>query len=435
MIDRTSIILDNVSDFIFLLEYTAPEHFVLIDINRAAARFFGIRREDFVGCALEDILPEPVRKTCLPRIMAAVEGRQQVLFEQKPGPTDARMLETCYTPIFGESGECQYVLSVSRDITRQKEAEREFSRNADLNRENEIRTQEAHRLEMMGRMAGGIAHDFNNLLTSINGYSELLLSKSPPDSPDRPFLEEINQAGIKAAYLTRQILAYGRKQVLLAKRMDLNAVIREMEEIIRRISGEGVRLELGLTQDKVEVRADPVQIRQVILNLVMNAKDAMSNGGVLILATAIVDIFREEGGPVPESVPAASSTREGLDSAVPAAGVAAPGFKPGLYAVLTVTDTGCGMSPEVKARAFEPFFTTKEMGEGSYAGRTGMGLGLAMVEGIVTQSGGFVSVKSQVGQGTTVAVHLPAWVGEMQSGPLAGPSLNPSENDLADHIP
>lgn len=394
MIEHSSIILDNVSDFIFLIGFTPPDRFVMLDFNRAASRFFGIRREDFVGRPLEDILPESDRSVYLSRIKAAAEGRHQVRFEHSPSPEDDRVLETCYTPIFAEDGTCQYVLSVSRDITRQKAADRELARSADQIREQEIRIQEAHRLEMVGRMAGGIAHDFNNLLTAINGYSELLLSKSAADDPDRNFLEEIHQAGIKAAYLTRQILAYGRKQILLAKRLDLNAVIFEMEEVIRRLCSDRIRVEISLAPGMVEVRADPGQIRQVLLNLVMNAKDAMPGGGVLTLGTSIEEVsVKKNEAPFSPSAPVPTSSAS----------------RPGLYAVISVGDNGAGMSPEVKARAFEPFFTTKETGKGT-------GLGLSMVEGIVTQSGGYVTVESHEGDGTTVGIHLPAWVGEGEDG-------------------
>jgi CheY-like chemotaxis protein len=226
-------------------------------------------------------------------------------------------------------------------------------------------------MEAMGRLAGGVAHDFNNLLTIINGYSDLLLQKMPHDDGRRGLVEEIHQAGQRSASLTRQLLSFSRKQVVIPRPLDLNVIVADTERLLRRVIGEDVELHLSLTPNLGLVRADKSQIEQVLLNLAVNARDAMPEGGKLSIGTASVDF---DGGH--------------------------PGVHAGSFVTLAVSDTGCGMTPEVRARVFEPFFTTKEPGKGT-------GLGLAVVHGIVLQSGGHAEVHSEPGIGTTFKVYLP----------------------------
>ncbi len=231
-------------------------------------------------------------------------------------------------------------------------------------------------MEAVGRLAGGVAHDFNNLLTVINGCSDLLLQSLPPDDPARELVTEIHKAGKRSAGLTRHLLAFIRQRVVPPPRaIDLNEVVVDTEVTLRRLVGEAVRLSSVLDPELWQVRADPGQIGRVLMNLATNARDAMPRGGQLTIETRNVEL--DEGH-----------------------ARAHPGARAGPHALLSVTDSGSGMSPDVKARLFEPFFTTKEPGRGT-------GQGLPTVDGIVRQSGGHVAVISELGVGTTFRVYLP----------------------------
>jgi len=248
-----------------------------------------------------------------------------------------------------------------RDITEQRALEAQF--------------RQAQRLEAVGRLAGGVAHDFNNILTAITAYSELLLGELPPDDQKRGDVEEIRAAAQRAAALTRQLLAFSRKQVLQVKVLDLNAVVRTLDRMLQRLLGEDVRLELALSDGLGAVRADPVQMEQVIMNLAVNARDAMPAGGRLTIETANVVLDDSY-----------SRMHQGA--------------KPGRYVMLAMSDTGIGMDEETRSHLFEPFFTTKGQGKGT-------GLGLATVYGIVKQSGGNIWVYSEPGRGATFRLYLP----------------------------
>jgi two-component system, cell cycle sensor histidine kinase and response regulator CckA len=249
-------------------------------------------------------------------------------------------------------------------------------------RQLEDQRRQSQKLEAIGRLAGGVAHDFNNLLTVILGYSELALGQlesevSAEQIPEvRQHVDAIREAGQRAAALTKQLLAFSRQQVLEPKVLDLNEIVSRMEAMLRRLIGEDIILTSVLAPQLSPVRVDPSQLEQVILNLAVNARDAMPAGGRLVLETGMVEV-RE--------------TRKTLHGEV----------QPGHYVRLSVCDSGSGMSPEVQARIFEPFFTTKAPGQGT-------GLGLATVYGVVTQSDGWISVSSTVGSGTRLDVHLPA---------------------------
>ncbi|QEL17643.1 PAS domain S-box protein [Limnoglobus roseus] len=248
----------------------------------------------------------------------------------------------------------------------------------------EDQLRQAQKMEAVGQLAGGVAHDFNNLLTVITGYTELILEDLPPDSPTRDLLVEIHKAGVRSAGLTRQLLAFSRKQVLTPKLLDLNEVVRETEKMLRRVIGEDVRLGVDLQPHPGWVLADQGQLEQVILNLAVNARDAMPRGGGLTITTRTAPA--DHGGAGPRSGPAV---------------------------VLSVADTGVGMTDAVKARIFEPFFTTKAVGHGT-------GLGLAVVHGVVAQSGGRVEVDSAPGRGTVFRIFLP--LAEQPGGQSAGRS-------------
>ena len=257
---------------------------------------------------------------------------------------------------------------IARDITERKKAEKELAA---------LQEQflQAQKMEAIGHLAGGVAHDFNNLLTVIRGYTDLLLNALGEENPLYPDAEEIKNASIKAETLTRQLLAFSRRQVLQPKVLNLNDLLANMGKMIGRLIGEDVRLVTLLAENLGQVKADPGQIEQVIINLAVNARDAMPGGGKITIETANVE----------------------LDKTYPSSHI---GATAGPYVMLSVSDTGVGMTPDVQERIFEPFFTTKEKGKGT-------GLGLSTVYGIVNQSGGNIYVYSKPGRGTTFKVYLP----------------------------
>jgi PAS domain S-box-containing protein len=282
--------------------------------------------------------------------------------------------ETHYRPVFEGYDEVAGVIGVAINVTDRKRAE-------DALRRSEEQLRHSRKMEAIGRVAGGVAHDFNNLLTAITGYTELLLTDAAPGEPDqgpehsRKSLEEIRKAAERATTLTRQLLAFSRRQVLTPKLLNLNQAVSDIDKMLRRLIREDIELVSVLDPALGDVWVDPGQMEQVILNLALNARDAMPRGGQLTLETANVDLE--------------SHTARGELFLVP-----------GPYVMLAVSDTGMGMDEEVKAHLFEPFFTTKEEGKG-------LGLGLSAVYGIVKQSGGTIAVDTGKGRGTTFRVYLP----------------------------
>ena len=252
-------------------------------------------------------------------------------------------------------------------------------------REEELRR--SHKMDAVGRLAGGVAHDFNNLLTAILGYCNLMLDDVPSEDPLRPDHEEIRRAGERAAVLTRQLLAFSRRQMLQPQIVNVNLLVQQLEKM-RRLIGDGIELAVALASDLEAVTVDPSSVEQILVNLAVNANDAMPDGGTLTIETANVQ----------------------LDAAY--ADQHAP-LEPGAYVMLAVADTGCGIDETTRAHIFEPFFTTKEQGKGD-------GLGLATVYGIVKQSGGFIWVSSELGRGTTFRIYLP--VTHTPAEPVSGQS-------------
>jgi len=233
----------------------------------------------------------------------------------------------------------------------------------------------AQKMEAVGLLAAGVAHDFNNLLTAILGYSELLRDALRHDPLLAADVDEIHKAGERASQLTRQLLAFSRKQEVAPRILDVNETVRELEKLLTRIIGSNIQLEIATDPQLPRTKVDPSQLEQVIMNLVVNARDAMPHGGMVRISTSPVTLDAE-------------FTRH------------QDGTAPGPFVALTVEDSGCGMTPDLLARVFEPFFTTKPEGKGT-------GLGLSMVYGLARQAGGCVAIRSHVGLGTTVTVYLP----------------------------
>jgi signal transduction histidine kinase/ActR/RegA family two-component response regulator len=283
------------------------------------------------------------------------------------------------------------LLSQSNWLKR-TQAEKERSEAVNALRNTEEQLQQAQKLEAVGRLAGGISHDFNNMLTAIIGYSDLTLNRLPEGDPLKHNLTEIRKAGERAASLTGQLLAFSRKQVMQPKVIDLNVVVSELEKMLRRMIGEDIELKTSLQHGLGNVKADPGQIEQVIMNLAVNARDAMPTGGKLTIETG--NVYLDE-----------SYARQHLSVA------------PGAYVMLAVSDSGIGMDAETQSHMFDPFFTTKEAGKGT-------GLGLSMVYGIVKQSGGNIWVYSETGKGTTFKIYLPRVTADTEKYTHATPELD-----------
>jgi two-component system, cell cycle sensor histidine kinase and response regulator CckA len=276
-------------------------------------------------------------------------------------------------PVMEKDGSIREWIGTCTDVTEQRQLEEQF--------------RQAQKMEAMGRLAGGISHDFNNLLGVIIGYSDLLLTSRFDENLTRHHAEEIRKAGQRAASLTRQLLAFSRKQVLKPKVLDLNAAVSETCKMLLRVLGEDIQLTTRLAPALGQIKADPTQIEQVLMNLAINARDAMPQGGKLTIETSNTELDQTY------------CQQKHIE------------LQPGNYVLLTIRDSGIGMDKEIQARLFEPFFTTKEEGKGT-------GLGLATVYGIIRQSGGCIWVNSEVGKGTTFKVYLPQWKGILKEFPL-----------------
>ena len=280
---------------------------------------------------------------------------------EKVNPVDGRVREVSAHPIRDESGRVVLVVEHVRDITERQALEAQLL--------------QAQKMEAVGRLAGGVAHDFNNLLMAIMGYGELMRAKVLKDDPLFGYLENILQAGDRATALTQQLLTFSRQKVVQPQVVDLNRVVLDLEPMLRRLIGEDLNLEVVTDRRLGAVQADPGQLGQIVMNLVVNARDAMPQGGRLTLKTAPVELKKSR------------HSRFGLTP-------------PGAYVMLVVTDTGAGMDEATQAHVFEPFFTTKEPGKGT-------GLGLSTVYGIVKQSGGYLDLASEPGAGSTFTLYLP----------------------------
>ena len=352
-------IVDTISDAVIVTNVDGD----VIDWNPAAERIFGYPKAEIVGrplhllSAAEDV-PELVRKL---RDAFKQHGRWAGELPYIRKDRSYGVADVIVAVQRDANGRASSIISVSRDVTERKRLEAQL--------------QQSQKMEAVGRLAGGIAHDFNNMLTAVKAYSEFLLEDLDPADARRTDVQEIAKAADRAASLTRQLLAFSRKQVLQPRIVDPAALLRGMESLLRRLIGENIAMEFRIAEGAGRVLADPTQLEQVILNLAVNARDAMPHGGTLSFAleTARVTDFEWHG--------------HAYDVA------------PGEYVVITVQDTGTGIDPEVLEHIFDPFFTTKGEGEGT-------GLGLATVYGVVKQSGGYIWVDTSR-SGTSFRIYLP----------------------------
>jgi PAS domain S-box-containing protein len=344
--------------------------------NPAAECIFGWSEAEACDKDIRELIVPPeeheLRFVHMEKILAEGDGSRTI----SVNTTKSGKRITCEwfrTHLKDEAGNLAGVLSMANDITEEKKAEEALAQSLEQLRQSQ-------KIEAVGRLAGGVAHDFNNLLTVITGYCELMMIKIGEGNPLLQDLQEVSKSADRAAGLTRQLLAFSRRQILQPKVLEIDTLVPEMDKMLRRLIGEDIDLVTILGADAGKVKFDPGQIEQVIANLVINSRDAMPDGGVITIETANVELdqafVRKHGG-----------------------------AWPGPHVMLAVSDTGCGMSPEILSKAFDPFFTTKEKGKGT-------GLGLSTVFGIVNQSGGCIYVYSEPGRGTTMKIYLPRVTGE-----------------------
>jgi PAS domain S-box-containing protein len=336
--------------------------------NKAALDILGYEREEYISQNIFDFFLEK-------------DTAREMLERLKSGET----LKEFHAQMVHKDGSCRYVLVDAnlvrrdgvlqhalcflRDITAYKQASDKFKQQEEMLRQ-------AQKMEAVGRLASGVAHDFNNLLTAIIGYSQLVLKKLNKDDPAHSAVIEIAKAGERSAALTSQLLTFSRKQIVEPKVLDLNVVISDTTKLLKRLIGEDIELVVETGRKMCKVKADAGQLCQVIMNLAVNSRDAMPNGGRLSISTSQADLSEKTAA-------------------------AAIGVGPGMYVVLSVKDTGCGMSKEIQSQIFEPFFTTKCEGKGT-------GLGLSTVYGIVKQHDGGILVGSEEGKGSTFKIFLPS---------------------------
>ena len=329
--------------------------------NKNYANDLGLSVDEVIGRNASDFYPPALAEAYNADDLEVMDtGESKTIEEPYESNGRKRWVHTVKVPYRDGDGHITGVLVVFEDITDRRLLAEQY--------------QQAQKMEAIGQLAGGVAHDFNNLLTAILGYCELLVADLEPDDRRRTDIEEIQKAGLAAARLTRQLLAFSRKEIVEPTNLDLSAVVSDMRVMLGRLIREDVKIMVGLRADLGSVRADRGQVEQIILNLAINARDAMPGGGTLTIETAHVDLDDEY-----------VRTH--------------PFVKAGPYVALTVTDTGSGMTPEVQARIFEPFFTTKVPGRGT-------GLGLASVQGIIARAGGSVEVYSELGKGTAFKVYF-----------------------------
>jgi two-component system, cell cycle sensor histidine kinase and response regulator CckA len=336
------------------------ETLAFLTVNETAVNNYGYSREEFLGMTLKDIRPaEDVAKLLEATAVPITELNREGPWRHRKKDGQIIRVEITEHPLVYEGRPGALVMAT--DITERLRLEEQF--------------RQAQRLESVGRLAGGVAHDFNNLLTVINGYAEMLVTEAAVKGEPCPELHEIRGAGDRAAALTAQLLAFSRRQLIQPSVININTVVQDTERMLSRLIGEDIELVMRLAPDLGLIEADTGQIQQIVMNLAINSRDAMEDGGTLLIETCNIMLDESYRATHPE-------------------------LRPGPHVMLAITDTGSGMSPAVRARLFEPFFTTKELGKGT-------GLGLATVYGMVKQSGGWIWVYSEPNRGTTFKIYLP----------------------------
>jgi PAS domain S-box-containing protein len=346
--------------------------------NMGAERIYGFSAREMIGQPLHTLIPAERQDEFPQMLMAVRRGESLADHETLRLRKDGKKISVALTdsPIRGEGDRITGLSSIARDITERKRLEEELL--------------QSQKMDAVGRLAGGIAHDFNNILTAVLGYSDLLIGQIDDRHWMYKHLSEIRKAADFAASLTQQLLAFSRRQPLYLRVFGINDTVRNLQKMLQRVIGEHIRIQTVLSAEKGRIKADPGQLEQVLLNLCVNARDAMPGGGVITIATSDVTHAAEDSDALLAEMPS------------------------GEYVRLTVTDTGTGISPEVIKHIFEPFFTTKDKGQGT-------GLGLATCYGIVKQSGGYIAVDSIVGTGSTFSIFLPR---VEESGEKAQPRSN-----------
>ncbi|MCC6409050.1 MAG: PAS domain S-box protein, partial [Planctomycetes bacterium] len=371
-------IMDSVTDTIITIDPSGA----IRAVNPSVERMFGYTTQELLGQPVDTLIPEPHRSRSREFLTRMNEGEcSELLARSHDVPARRRDGTEFDAELFVTACSWngrRHFTGVVRDVTQRKLLEREF--------------RHAQKMEAVGRLAGRVAHDFNNLLTVILGYCELLDPHATPTELDRS-RAAIRIACERAARLTGQLLAFSRKAILAPRVVDLQEVVRESEQLLRRLIGEDIRVQVECAPTACFIRADVGQLEQVLLNLAVNSRDAMPRGGTLRIATRRTEVA--EGGWT-------------HDRSVPS----------GRYVELEFTDTGCGIDADALPRIFEPFFTTKRVGEGT-------GLGLAVVHGVMQQAGGYISVQSTVGKGTTFRLLFPE---------LPAPSHATSEQELSGRL-
>jgi two-component system cell cycle sensor histidine kinase/response regulator CckA len=358
-------VLDGTADGIFVKDLQG--RYLLV--NKAAAGFVGYEPEAIVGRDDTFLFGPPTAARIMARDRMIIDKGTPQIQEEWVTSRNGQNLVFLVTsgPIFDREGEINGTFGVALDITERKRAEEE-------QKKLEAQLNQAQKMETVGRLAGGVAHDFNNMLSVITGYAELALDKVAPTDPLHHDLLEIISAGRRSAAITRQLLAFARKQIIVPRVLDLNETVEDMLKILRRLIGEDIDMVWLPGKGLWPVRMDPSQVDQLLANLCVNCRDAIAGVGKVTIETDIVSI----------------------DEAYCVDHV---GASPGDYVLLSVSDDGCGMDKETQDKIFEPFFTTKKLGEGT-------GLGLATVYGIVTQNNGFINVYSEPDKGTTFRIYL-----------------------------
>ena len=361
-------VLETTNEGVWIVDAEANTIFV----NPRMAAMLGTDAKELLGASIFDFVHDPTTVKALRQHEPRGAGQSEIKLERKGGPVTWALIDT--TPIIDEKGQYEGALVMAIDVSSRKRLEEQL--------------RQAQKMEAVGSLAGGIAHDFNNLLSVILSGTSLVLEGLKPGDPIIGELEEVRKAGERAGALTRQLLAFSRQQLLDPRTLDLNQIVHGLEKMLRRLMGEDIELSLLLSHMLGKIHADPGQIEQIIMNLVVNARDAMPQGGKVTIESGNCQLT-------------AAYTSLHL------------GVAPGDYVMLAITDTGIGMDAETRNRIFEPFFTTKEKGRGT-------GLGLSTVFGIVQQSGGHIWVYSEPGKGTTFKVYFPR-----KDGPVDAPATVP----------